>query len=130
VKRWPLVLLPLLSAGCVDRFISVRSDPPGASVLLDGEPAGRTPVEIPYTWYGTREVTLELRGYRSVTRMVPLPAPWWQYLPFDFITDVLLPFRIHDRTELLFLMEAEPQGPAELEGLKARADELRQKTRK
>ncbi len=120
----PLALL--LSTGCVDRLISVKSDPPGASVLLDGDPAGVTPVEIPYSWYGTRELTLELRGYRSVNRMLPLPPPWWQIFPLDFVTDLLVPFRLTDRTEVRFTMEPET-GKPDVDKLKAHAEELRQK---
>ena len=123
-----LIPLPfLLLSGCVERLISVRSDPPGANVLLDGDPVGVTPVEIRYDWYGTRDITLELRGYRSVTRRVGLSPPWWQIFPLDFVTDLLLPFRLTDRTEIQFMMEAEAYGPAETEKLKGRADELRQK---
>ena len=58
-------LLFLCLAGCVERLISVRSDPPGAAVLLDGDPVGVTPVEVPYTWYGTRDVTVELQAKRT-----------------------------------------------------------------
>jgi hypothetical protein len=35
-------LLAVLSqAGCVERFLAIHSDPPGAAVYLDGEKVGR-----------------------------------------------------------------------------------------
>lgn len=128
MKAWiPLALL--LLTGCVDRLISVRSDPPGAAVLLDGDPAGVTPVDIPYSWYGTRDLTLEMRGYQSVTRRLELRPPWWQWFPLDFITDLLLPFVLTDRVELEVKLEPEPAGRANADELKARAAELEKKVK-
>ena len=93
----------LVLTGCVDRVMTIRSEPPGAEVFLDGEPIGRIPMDgggldIPYVWYGTREIVLTQRGYLSHSRKIELNAPWWQVFPFDFITDVLLPVRLRDRT--------------------------------
>ena len=45
----------LSQAGCVERFLAIHSDPPGAAVYLDGEKVGTTPCEVTYTWYGTRD---------------------------------------------------------------------------
>lgn len=52
-------------AGCTNlKTYKVRSDPPGAEVLLDGQPAGRTPAEILLdTHKGEHLVLLRLRGY-------------------------------------------------------------------
>lgn len=40
-----LVLVALITSGCA-HTISVESSPPGASVLVDGVPAGRTPMAL------------------------------------------------------------------------------------
>ncbi len=127
--RWLVLIVPIALTGCVERYISIRSQPAGATVYVDGERVGETPVEVKYHWYGTRTVTLEKAGFTSATRQVELDMPWWQIFPLDFVTDVLIPFTITDRTELSFLLEEGKQERIDVEGVKKRADELRQKAR-
>lgn len=125
-RSWAPVAL-LLLCGCVERTIYVRSDPPGAVVYLDDQRVGVTPCEIPYVWYGKREIVLELQKYRMVREIVTLNPPWWQYFPLDFITDVLVPFTIRDRTELSYVLEPAAPTAEEREEIRARAREMREK---
>ncbi|MBI4563575.1 MAG: PEGA domain-containing protein [Planctomycetes bacterium] len=124
MKRWvPFALALLVSmTGCVERWISIRSEPAGAEVFLDGEPAGITPVDIPYAWYGGRALLLVKPGYRSLRHHIVLSAPWWQIFPFDLITDVLLPIPLTDRTELVVALDPEPPKGEDLERVRARAE--------
>ena len=123
------VLLGALSqTGCVERLLAIHSDPPGAVVYLDGEKVGTTPCEISYIWYGTRVVVIELRGYSLVRQEVTLSPPWWQLIPIDFITDVVLPITIRDRLSVSYLLEEAPVSPKEVEEVLERADELRKKS--
>lgn len=74
-----VVVLALLLAGCfggsggspaVGR-ISVTSDPPGAKIFLDGKDTGqKTPATLSNVSVGTHQITLELEGYKSVTKSV------------------------------------------------------------
>lgn len=128
----PLALFaPLALAGCVDRLIQIRSDPPGADVYLDGDRVGVTQpgqaLEIPYAYYGTRELILTKKGYRSHRRYLDLPAPWWQVFPFDFLTDVVLPITLTDRTDVAVVLEQEPQGQEVIDETLKRAAEARDK---
>ena len=123
--RLLLALAPLCLAGCVDRLISIRSDPDGAEVYVDGEKVGKTPVDVPYVWYGTREIMVEKRGYREVRERVALNPPWWQYPGFDFITDVLIPFTITDREEFAFTLERAPLSREEIDDVRRRAEETK-----
>ena len=118
-----LAVLPL--AGCVDRLISLRSEPSGADVYVDGEKRGQTPLDVPYLWYGTREILLEKRGYREIRERVALNPPWWQYPGLDFVTEVLLPFTITDREEFSFTLERAPLSREEIDGVLRRAEETR-----
>lgn len=120
-----LLSLPLLLSGCVERFLLVRSEPEGATVYLDGERVGETPVDIPYTWYGTRELVLEKRGFREIREKVALRPPWWQWPGLDFLTDVVIPFTLTDRREAAFHLERAPLTSEELEEVLRRARELR-----
>jgi hypothetical protein len=94
-------------------------------VYLDGEKVGPTPCEVSYTWYGTRELLVELPGRRLVRELVTLSPPWWQILPLDFVTDVLVPFTITDRVDLDYVLEPAPVSREEVEEVLRRAAELR-----
>ncbi|HLF93758.1 MAG TPA: PEGA domain-containing protein [Planctomycetota bacterium] len=122
-----LLLLPIVAGGCVERFIYVKSDPPGATVTLDDQELGKTPLEIPYTWYGKRILAVELKGRVPVRETIALNPPWWQYFPLDFITDVLFPFTLTDRAEFAYVLEEPAFSDRELEEVKKRAAELREK---
>ena len=63
-----VVVLMLLasSSGCVQRRFLVRSQPEGALVTIDHQSIGLTPVSVPFTYYGTREIQLEKDGYKTV----------------------------------------------------------------
>ncbi len=54
-----LVIVLFLFAGCVTRTITVRTNPSNALVYVDNELVGESPVEIPFTYYGTRKITIE-----------------------------------------------------------------------
>lgn len=124
-----LVLLALLgSAGCVDRVLQVRSDPPDATVTLDDQVVGKTPLDLHYTWYGKRYLSVELQGYTQVRELIALNPPWWQYFPLDFITDILVPFTIEDRSDFTYRLEKADVSDEELRQVKKRAAELREKS--
>jgi len=125
--RGAALLLALASGGCVERFIEVKSEPPGAVVTLDDVRIGVTPVEIPYVWYGKRLLTVDLPGYVRVREILVLDPPWWQIIPMDFITDVLVPFTLTDRVEYAYALEKAEVSQGEVEAVLKRAAELREK---
>ena len=53
-----LLLLIIATTGCVQRTISITSRPSGALVHLNDEEVGRTPLTVPFTYYGTYDVRL------------------------------------------------------------------------
>jgi hypothetical protein len=112
-----------LSSGCVYRRLMVRSDPPGARVLLDGQEVGNTPVGIPFTWYGTRELKLIKPGFETHTELVKIPTPWYEVFPLDFVSDNLVPFQITNRHEIT--RQLSPQTVVPSEQLYDRAESLR-----
>jgi hypothetical protein len=84
--------------GCVFRRMTVRSDPPGALVMVDGEEVGYTPCSVPFVYYGTREITLVKPGYQTLTTMQKVQTPWYQYFPLEFFTDNFSPQRSRTAT--------------------------------
>jgi hypothetical protein len=95
--------------GCVERSLTIDSDPPGAAVFLDGESLGSSPVTVPFTFYGRREVLLRKVGYRNIRRIERVRAPWYQWFPLDLLSEAVWPGTIHDRRSFLYRLE--PDGP-------------------
>ncbi len=110
-------------SGCVRRTISVRSDPPGARVFVDGALAGETPCEIPFAFYGTRELILRAPGREPASLRLALDPPLWQLPPADFLVELLLPLTIRDKRRVFAaLAPARPPAPSEV---RARAEAAR-----
>lgn len=115
-------VLPL--AACVERSLMIRTKPSGAAIFVDGDYAGKTPVRVPFLYYGTREIVVELRGFRSLRVLREIDAPFYQYPGIDFLTDVVLPTTIRDHRWLLF--ELTPLGAEpDREQILQRAREMR-----
>lgn len=92
-------------SGCVFRRMTIRSDPPGALVFLDGEELGYTPVATDFTYYGTREIMLVKDGYETLTTLQTVPPPWYQVVPLDFVSDNFLPFKVTNRHEFTYRLQ-------------------------
>ena len=73
-----LVMLLMLSVGCVERRLVISSEPAGALVFLNDQEVGRTPLEVPFTWYGTYSVRLEREGYQTLETEQLAERPWWE----------------------------------------------------
>ena len=55
-----LVLMAMVSlTGCIERTISITSEPSGALVHLNDDEVGRTPLTVPFTFYGVYDVRVE-----------------------------------------------------------------------
>jgi hypothetical protein len=127
---FPIILILvgalLLFAGCVERKLFIKSDPPDASVYIDGRSKGKTPVCVDFNYYGHRQVELRLTGHRVKKETVEVDPPWYQYIILDFFFDVLWPGNLVDEHSFSFTLE--PYTPGDL-GEKAeileRADQLR-----
>jgi hypothetical protein len=120
------VLLVVLCIGCVERKLTIKSDPPGGKVWLDGEEVGETPVSVPFTYYGTRQVVVEKDLYRTVKVVVPIGAPAYQIFPLDFFTELILPFKFVDQRVVQVGLERIT--PATKEEILQRAAELKKET--
>jgi hypothetical protein len=98
-----VLLLGAATAGCVERVMQIRSDPPGAPVWLDEQYAGVTPLEHEFVHYGARRVRVgPIRDeqdrllYGEVEEVHEVEAPWYETFPIDFFFEVLHPGRLRD----------------------------------
>jgi hypothetical protein len=120
----PLAAAALLSVGavgCVQRTLTVRTDPPGALVYLNDQEIGRTPVTRDFTFYGVYDVEIRMSGYESIKTTSPVIAPWWQWVPMDFFAEFL---PLTDHHELAFTLRPPNERNEEADLLVRRAELL------
>jgi len=101
-----LAALCMGGGGCVERMISITSQPSGALVHLNDEEVGRTPLSVPFTFYGTYDVRLEADGHQPLWTARKASAPWWETPGIDLAAELIPKGRSH--IEWHFYMEPEP----------------------
>jgi len=109
--------------GCVERRYTIRTDPPGALVIVNGEPIGTTPVSKSFTFYGDRTVRIIKEGYETKDLVQPIKAPWFDNLLTEFFTENLNPYTFRDEVE--FNYKLEPARPADPNDVLTRAEATR-----
>lgn len=112
-----------LAAGCVQRRMTIRSNPPGALVYVDDYQIGTTPVSHDFVYYGTRKIRLVKDGYETLTVRQPFPTPWYEIFPLDFVTENLIPWEVRDERSVELAMQPAASTPPEL--VVARAEQVR-----
>jgi hypothetical protein len=124
-----LLLLFAVSAfsGCVERRYTIRTDPPGATVLVNGEEIGPSPASKSFNYYGDRKITLILDGYQTKTLIQPIKAPWWDNYVTEFFTENLVPVSLRDERDYKYALE--PSQTAPQGELRDRAESLRSNAR-
>ncbi|HVX83253.1 MAG TPA: PEGA domain-containing protein [Phycisphaerae bacterium] len=119
--------------GCVERKITIGSGPPGALVYLNDVEVGRTPVTVPFTWYGDYDIRMRLdreEGQGADRKTVEYylhtheraRAPWFQWLGVDLFAEIL-PFQFKDDKVWAFNLERVQQ-PSDAD-LIQRAEQLK-----
>jgi hypothetical protein len=90
-----VLLAALAVAGCVERKMLIRSEPPAAPVWVDEEYAGVTPLDYPFAFYGGRRIRVgPIRDenqkvvYREMERVVEVEGPWYDDFPFDLFLEI------------------------------------------
>ena len=119
----PILLLAVATAGCVQRRMTIRSNPPGALVYVDDYQIGTTPVSHDFVYYGTRKIRLVKDGYETLTVRQPFPIPWYEYFPLDFVSENLIPWEIRDERVVDLAMAPAAATPPEV--VVARAEQAR-----
>ncbi|HET6427075.1 MAG TPA: PEGA domain-containing protein [Phycisphaerae bacterium] len=123
ILRATSILIAAAPIGCVERTLTITSDPAGALVYVSSVEVGRTPVNIPFTFYGTYDVTLRLEGYETLDAGWRVDPPVYDLFPVDLLSE-MAPWTYHvDRKTHFTLQESQPPSDADLI---RRAGELRQ----
>ena len=111
-QSWDLLLVvsviaAIILGGCVERKLTINTEPQEALVVLNDEEIGQSPVTVSFEWYGDYNVTIRKEGYETLKTHCKLKGPWYDNFPFDFFAQILNPKRIVDSYEWTF--ELAPQ---------------------
>jgi hypothetical protein len=117
------VILVLGSTGCVQRRLIVRSYPEGALVTIDKQQIGYSPISVPFTYSGTRDIQLEKDGFKTIKVQERIRPKPYDIFPLSLITNN---FWLHElRDERLLEFQLEPREQVGENQLMDRANDLR-----
>jgi hypothetical protein len=116
------LIASLFLGGCVERKLTINTEPQGALVMLNDEEIGESPVTVNFNWYGDYWVRIRKEGYETLNTHRDLKGPWYDQFPFDFFA-MLNPKRTVDSYEWTF--ELAPQKYPTREELIQDAEELK-----
>ncbi len=129
LRRFALIIgvAVLLQVACVERTIRINTEPQGATVILNDQDVGKSPVRVPFTWYGDYDIIIRKEGHKTILTNHRLKAPWYQWPFIDLFSECLVPYTIRDDRELeTFVLE--PAVEPNKDELVERADEMRART--
>ncbi len=101
------LIAPIVLGGCVERRLTINTEPQGALVTLNDEEIGISPVTVSFEWYGDYNVAIRKEGFETLKTHRKREGPWYDKFPFDFFAQVLNSKRIVDSYEWTF--ELAPQ---------------------
>lgn len=119
--------MSLAGPACVERTVTINTQPPGATVLLNDQDVGKSPVRVPFTWYGDYDIIVRKEGHQTLKTNQRIDAPWYQYPVIDIFAECLVPFTIRDERTLETLV-LEPAVMPNKDDLLHRADVMRART--
>lgn len=102
-----LAITPVLG-GCLERTVTITSEPAGALVVLNDEEIGRTPVETGFRYFGVYDVRLQREGFEPIVTEKEAVAPIWEYPGLDLLA-IAAPWRVKTHLEWHFDLEAVPE---------------------
>ena len=108
-------------AGCVERQMTLVSEPQGAKAYYNGEYVGQTPVTFHFTYYQPPRIRLEKDGYETLTVIQPVEPPLYELFPLDILAETA-PWTVYDRHAFTYPLRA--MEPVDVNALVTRASEL------
>lgn len=117
------LIISVILGGCVERQLTINTQPQGAVVTLNDEEIGESPVTVAFNWYGDYNVTIRKEGFETLKTHRKLKGPWYDAFGLDFLAGVLWPGRIVDSYEWTF--ELADRKEISREQLLGKAEELK-----
>ena len=103
------LIAAVILGGCVERKLTINTEPQGALVMLNDEEIGESPVTVNFNWYGDYWVRIRKEGYETLDTHRELKGPWYDDFPFDFFAQIISPKRIVDPYEWTFTLARQKQ---------------------
>jgi hypothetical protein len=103
------LIMGLLLGGCVERKLTINTEPTGAVVVLNDEEIGTSPVTTSFEWYGDYNVRISKEGFETLKTHRNLKGPWYDRFPFDFFAQIVNPKRIVDSYQWSFTLAPQTQ---------------------
>ena len=125
-RRLMMVFLLMLASvatlgGCVERIISITSQPSSALVYLNDVEVGRTPLEVQFLHYGVYDVRLEAQGYKPLWTKQEAKTPLWDQPGIDLFAEAIPGTKSH----ISWHFEMEPAEATDADRLIDRAGQMR-----
>ena len=94
--------------GCVEREMKITTEPAGALVYVSDREVGRTPLSLPFTWYGDYDVLIRMNGYQTLRANADISPPWYEVPPLDLLSH-MAPWTYRDQRYLHYKLEKQEQ---------------------
>ena len=114
-----------LCTGCVERWLYIRTEPVGAQVFVDGQDVGPSPARVSFDHYGHREILVRAQNHTSKSAIAHVHAPWYQWFPFDLVSEHLWPWTLVDQHNIVVKLDP-VDTDALLESLETLSNEIEQ----
>ena len=111
--------------GCVEREMKITTEPAGALVYVSDREVGRTPLTLPFTWYGDYDVQVRMDGYKTLSTHAEISPPWYEVPPLDLFSHIA-PWTYRDERFLHYKLEKQPE--VSDDDLIKQAEEMRKRT--
>lgn len=121
------VVLMFVAAGCVERQLTINTEPQGGLVFLNDEEIGIAPITIGFSWYGNYSVRVTKDDYQTLNTNRILKAPLHDKFPIDFFAEIVWPGKIVNSYDWTFKLEE--YKIADRETLLKQAEELKELTK-
>ncbi|MHC5082984.1 MAG: PEGA domain-containing protein [Planctomycetota bacterium] len=109
-----MVSVLLAGSGCVERKLTIVTEPSDAVVWLNDEEVGTTPVTVNFNWYGDYSVRVEKPGYEILNTHRKLERPAHDRFPLDFFAEISPKHTIDEYTWEFELEKFQQMPPNEL----------------
>ncbi|MCK6485354.1 MAG: PEGA domain-containing protein [Phycisphaerae bacterium] len=119
-------VLSLSLCACIERTLTIRTEPEGARVHLNDQDVGRSPVTVPFTWYGDYDVVIRKEGFETLRTNHRLNTPWYELPGIDLVTECLIPFTVRDHHDFP-VYALTPRTLPEQDDVVLRAEEMRER---
>ena len=73
--------------------------------MRNGDPIGAAPADDHFVYYGNYHFTLIKDGYQTLQVDQEISTPWYEYIPLDFFSENIVPWRIQDVRRFHFRLE-------------------------